>query len=63
LHCSCSVTGWSLSSVSSSSMLTFSMDSFFIPVSSPQVLFCTSALENKQWLGLLSPCRTPFLAP
>ncbi|KAF7352061.1 hypothetical protein MVEN_01168800 [Mycena venus] len=35
----------------------------FTQFSLPEVLFCTSALANPQWLGFLPPLRTPFLAP
>ncbi|KAJ6582174.1 WD40-repeat-containing domain protein, partial [Mycena capillaripes] len=63
LQCSSSASGWSLLNVGSSSIYTFSIDSFSIPVPSPQVLSCPSALANPQWLGLLPPLRTPLLAP
>jgi WD40 repeat protein len=63
LQCSCSVKGWGLLNVGSSSMRTFGMDSLTITVPSPQVLFCISPLANTQWLGLLSSLGTPFLAP
>jgi WD40 repeat protein len=63
LQCSPSASGWSLLNVGSSSMHTFSMDSFSIPASSPEIPFCASALANTKWLGLLSPLGTPFLAP